>query len=146
MSTSTRKQHRYTANGTINYATQTYSDLGIGFKLHPITKDVLKITGSDTVKQSIVNLLNTNKYDRLMQPGVGSMVKQFLFEPISVLTTTRLKSAVEETITALEPRAELIDVIVEPSPDDYSYKISIIFSVVDEIEPIHFETYLQRYK
>jgi len=84
-----------------------YVDLNPNFKSHPITKDILKVTGADAIKRSILNLLKVSQFERLMNPNMGSRIRDYLFEPMNKLTSIRLQNAIEDNIRAFEPRAEL---------------------------------------
>ena len=121
-----------------------YSDLDFAFSPNPITKDVKKVQGVDSVKASIKNIIRTNTFERLFQPGLGCDLKQFLFEPISNLTSQRMVRNIEASITALEPRAQNFQVVVEPRPNDNEYRVEIKFFVIEQLEPVFFETFLSR--
>jgi len=123
-----------------------YVDLNPNFKSHPITKDILKVTGADAIKRSILNLLKVSQFERLMNPNMGSRIRDYLFEPINKLTSIRLQNAIEDNIRAFEPRAELFSVDVKSIPDNNEYRLLIVFGIKDQIEPIEFETFLTRIK
>ena len=84
-----------------------YVDINPSFKIHPITKDILKVRGVDAIKRSILTLLKVSRYERLMNPNLGSRIRDYLFEPMNKLTSIRLQNAIEDNIRAFEPRAEL---------------------------------------
>jgi phage baseplate assembly protein W len=123
-----------------------YVDINPSFKIHPITKDILKVTGADAIKRSILNLLKVSRYERLMNPNLGSRIRDYLFEPMNKLTSIRLQNAIEDNIRTFEPRAELVSVKVESIPEKNEYRLLIIFGVKDMIELIEFETFLTRIK
>ena len=67
-------------------ATQlSYRDINITFKKHPVTDDLVVSKDASAIKQAIVNVLLTNKGERLMNPRYGSDIRRFLFEPLDVL-------------------------------------------------------------
>ena len=47
----------------------SFKDLNITFKKHPVTDDVVVSRDASAIKQAIVNLLLTNKGERLMNPN-----------------------------------------------------------------------------
>ena len=55
-----------------------------------------------------------------------------------------VRTDIENTIAALEPRAQEYEVNVEELPEDNEYRIQIKFYVQDQLEPIEFETFLSR--
>ena len=73
-------------------ATQlSYKDINITFKKHPVTDDVVVSKDASAIKQAIVNLLLTNKGERLMNPTYGSDIRSYLFEPMDYGTANQIK-------------------------------------------------------
>jgi len=60
-----------------------YSDILSNFNIHPIKKDLVRLTNEEAVKKSIINLIFTNKGERPFQPFIGSSIRQYLFELMS---------------------------------------------------------------
>ena len=52
--------------------TQSFKDVNITFKKHPVTGDVVVSKDASAIKQAIVNLLLTNKGERPFKPDYGS--------------------------------------------------------------------------
>lgn len=57
-----------------------YSDLRSDLAVNPATDDLLLTTNEASIEQSIKNLLNTNRYERVFRPDVGSSIRSLLFE------------------------------------------------------------------
>jgi len=108
------------------------------------TKDVQTVTNEDAVKQSIINLLLTNVGERVFNPNFGSEVNKILFENITPQTTSSLIGLVENAIENYEPRASLLNVVASPLPEENAYALTIVFSVINKIEPITLEFVLNR--
>ena len=125
-------------------ALKEYSDIDFSFKRHPITNSLQRVTGVESIKSSINNILKTNNYDRLYQPEIGSRLRDYLFEPMNSVTENRIRNSISDTIRALEPRAEQYQVDVESHPDTQEYRVQIKFYVRDQLEPVEFETTLTR--
>lgn len=106
-----------------------YKDLDLDFTPHPISGDIVPITGPDAVKRSIRNILLTNLFERPFEPGFGSNVAHLLFEPVDPLTKYALKTQIESAIQRLEPRAEVINVVIEFNLDENRYEVDVEFSV-----------------
>ena len=60
----------------------SFRDVNITFKKHPVTDDVVVSKDNAAIKQSIVNLILTNKGERLFNPDYGSDIRSYLFEPL----------------------------------------------------------------
>ena len=121
-----------------------YSDIDFNFKSNPITKDLQRVSGADSVKSSLRNILKLNSFDKVFQPNIASDIKTYLFEPVNTLTSQRLQIAIDSAIGALEPRAQNYEVNVEAIPEDNEFRVEIKFYVIDQLQPVQFETFLSR--
>lgn len=125
--------------------TQTFfSDLKSDMGVNPATDDVMLIKNEDAIEQSIKNLLQTNFYERLFQPTIGSNIKSLLFELATPQTSYNIKEAVFETIENHEPRCQLIDVIVENDIDRHSINVYIEYKAINVEGTRTFTTVLSR--
>jgi|TARA_R100000455_G_C6269051_1_gene124616 phage baseplate assembly protein W len=121
-----------------------YSDIRGDLSLNPATDDVLLVTNEDAIRTSIINLLNTDRYERVMQPNLGSNIRALLFENADVQTAYNLRELIYETIETFEPRCNLIDVIVEDDQDRNAYNLYITFTLINKSEPQLLEFALER--
>jgi phage baseplate assembly protein W len=121
-----------------------YSDFLTDLTPHPNTKDLVKNTNVDAVKRSIRNLIQTNRYERLMRPNLGSGVRKILFEPITPASTDMLKQYVTETIGNFEPRAKVLNVDVFTDTNNLAYTINIYFYVINIADPVSMTVTLYR--
>lgn len=124
--------------------TARYSDILTSFDAHPLTGDVGRITNAEAVKRSVRNLVLTDKYERRLNPAIGSNIRSILFEPMDGRTTIQLRDYIEETIQNYEPRAILEGIVVEPDYDRQSYYVSIRFRIINIEEPVTLDFYLDR--
>ena len=113
-----------------------YVDLDLDFIAHPITGDVVKRTGIESIKRSVRNLILTNFYDRPFRSYIGSNAQKILFDNISSLTARHLQDFITETITNFEPRVSLITVEVLVNEDMNGYIANLAFKMSDRLEPI----------
>lgn len=121
-----------------------YSDLTTNFVIHPVKGDLVLSTDEVAVKKSIMNLMFTDPYERFFSPNVGAGLKSLLFENISKDIEFILREKIRETIINYEPRANLINVTVTAVPEDNMYTASIVFSVLNSINPVTLEVILRR--
>ena len=121
-----------------------YSDIDLTFLRLPSTGDVAMKYDEQAVIRSIRNLLNTNVYDRLFQPDIGSTLNQLLFEPISPLTATLIQNEIIRTITNYEPRATINTISVTAAPDSNQFNVSLSVLVGNQTQPTSFSLILQR--
>ncbi len=121
-----------------------YQDIFTVDLINRDTNDLNIIQNEDSVKQSIVNLILTNRGERLFNSSIGSDINYILFENITPQTTTTLINFIKTTIENFEPRADLIDVIAEPLEEQNAYRVVIIFKVINKTEPITIDFLLNR--
>jgi phage baseplate assembly protein W len=121
-----------------------YSDFYTNFNAHPQNKRLVKYTNEESVKRSIRNLILTDKYDRPFQPEIGCRVRGLLFENMSNLIMEEIKATIRETIEVYEPRARVIDVIVQTNEVRQAYDVYIYFEVINSVEPITLNITLYR--
>jgi phage baseplate assembly protein W len=99
-------------------------DIDLSFKKHPLTGDLASKTGSSAIRQSLINLVRTNFYDRGFNVDVGTNLDAALFENITLMTAQQLKNNIENTIRNFEPNVELIDVeVIDEGGNDLNVRI-----------------------
>ena len=126
---------------TIN---KIYSDIDFAFTKKPVTADVALSYDAQAVSRSIRNLLNTQNYDRLFNPDLGSQITGLLFENISPIVASTMESIITNLITTYEPRARLQSVRVSSQPDLNSYNVSITFYIENATLPTTTTILLER--
>ena len=108
-----------------------FTDFNNSFAFLPSTGDLAMKKDVDAVKQSIKNLVLTDKGERLMQPRVGCKLRSLLFENFTPQAKIVAKQTIEETIDQYEPRAQLRNVQVASSPDNNAMYVSIVFNLIN---------------
>ena len=126
---------------TIN---KIYSDIDFTFTKKPVMADVALSYDAQAVSRSIRNLLNTQNYDRLFNPDLGSQITGLLFENISPVIATTMETMISNIITAYEPRAILKSVSVSSQPDQNAYNVSITFYIENATLPTTTTILLER--
>lgn len=121
-----------------------YKDIDLNFFLHPDTHDVTKVLDVNSVKQSLILLINTYFGERPFHPEIGSAVSRILFEPIDPITTEVLKRSIEQVIQNHEPRVSLDVLEVTPKENDNAYHVYLQVNIVGVPSPVTFTFTLQR--
>ena len=124
--------------------TRTYKDFDIEFTAHPVTGDIVKKTGDAAVIQSVSNLLQTGRYERLWQPRLHSKLREHLFEPIDSITASAISAEIKTTLGKHEPRVDLQQVLVVPDYDGNGYNVSLTFFIVNRADPLELNLFLER--
>lgn len=102
-------------------------DIDMSFARHPLTGDLAVKTGSSAIRQSLINIVRTNYYDRGFNVEVGTNLDSSMFENISVITAKQIHDNISNSIRNFEPQVELIDVEVKDSGGNEIY-VSIYYT------------------
>ena len=121
-----------------------FSDFHKDMTQNPISEDLAVKRDEEAVKEAIKNLILTDRGERLMQPLVGGNIRAMLFENNTPATIKIIQEIVKETIRVYEPRATLIDVVVQSSLDESAVQIAIYFYINNIEQPITLTVFLER--
>ena len=121
-----------------------YSDFTNDLDFNPISEDVAVKLNENSIKQSIKNILFTNRGERLFQPLLGGHLNAMLFENITPQLLVAMKQQISNTIRTNEPRCNLIDVVCSAEEDQNGVFVSIVFNVINRQEPVVLEVVLER--
>ena len=121
-----------------------YQDFKKTLEKSPVSADLTVLKDEDAVKESIKNLILTDRGERLMQPDLGGNISGMLFENITPATLVLIQNNIRTTIDLYEPRAELIDVIASSNIDDNVVKVEIAFYITNVQQPITLDVFLER--
>lgn len=94
------------------------------------TGDVLRKTDASAVKQSIKNLLLTNKFEKPYRPQYGGDLSGLLFELATEDTGSQIIQKVKSAINRYEPRAKVLSCKVTATPDMNSVSVIVEFRIV----------------
>ncbi len=123
-----------------------FKDLSISFTRNKITNDLLVKKEDAAVKQAVVNILMTNKGERLFDPDYGSDVPTYLFDQLDYGTAANISDAIRECLSKYEPRISIISLGVEPDFDQNGFEVQLAFKVIgrDDLAPFDVEFFLSR--
>ena len=124
---------------------QTFKDLSVTFKKHPVTSDLVTVKDKAAIVQSISNLLLTNKGERPFQPNLGSNINRVLFEPMDYASAGLIKTEIRDTLKIYEPRVSVQKIYCEPDFDNNAYQVELQFKIVGrEDAPVVVDFFLER--
>jgi phage baseplate assembly protein W len=109
-------------------ASRGFKDLSITFDKNPVTEDLLVTKNEEAIKRSISNLILTKPGERFFNLNIGCRVSDLLFESLDFITAGMIRSEIEYTINAFEPRVSLKGVDVEI--DEYNNAFGVIISYI----------------
>jgi uncharacterized protein len=108
-----------------------FSDFMSDLEQVPGRADVARVINENAVKQSIKNLLMTDRGERLMQPDIGCDIRGSLFENIDANTVLILKENIKTTIKTYEPRCICKNVVVQANIDQNIIRVTVLFTVIN---------------
>ena len=79
----------------------------------------------DQIKSNLVNLLLTNKGERIMNPEFGCDLKNALFEGITESTSELIKNLIITSVTLFVPEIQLIEILVEQASEYNNNSVSV---------------------
>lgn len=129
---------------TGNNINRQFKDIDLNFTAHPVTGDIVKKTDVNAVKQSISNLVSTRHYESLFDPALGSNIHALLFENLTEIVKFTIEEELKVLIRNFEPRAEILNVIINEQPDTNTIEASIIFTIINITEPQTLNLLLER--
>ena len=127
-----------------NAKREIYRDFRSDFLVNPISNDLSIKTNEEAVKESLKNLILTNRGERLFQPNIGSDIKQMLFEHNTPPIIKIIKEKIKETISVHEPRAENVEIEISKDFDTSDVYVTIIYSMKNIEDPIKLIIFLER--
>jgi uncharacterized protein len=71
-------------------------------------------SGAADIEKSMRVILMTAPGERPMRPEFGCAIWDLLFEPVNMNTLGQMELAVSEALSRWEPRAEILEVVVDP--------------------------------
>jgi phage baseplate assembly protein W len=122
----------------------TWSDISAIFGINPLTGDIPLVTDINAVKFAMKCLVLTNYYERPFHSEIGSPISRMLFENITDVLIITLRQGLANLINTYEPRVNLIDIIVIPSPDNNFIYITIYFSLKNTTKQLQLDIALER--
>ena len=105
--------------------------IGTGFPLQVDRKTgmFMRAEYEESVRQSILIILGTAKGERVMRPDFGCGIHDLVFQHLSAGMVGRVQQTVREALLRLEPRIDVIDVMVQTGAADNVLQIHIQYEV-----------------
>jgi len=86
----------------------------------------------NSIMQSLSNILNTRKTERLFKPEFGASLEDFLFEPMGDLTALDIIRTILVEVGKYETRIKIVtgESKVVPDEDNNRYEITLAFRII----------------
>ena len=98
------------------------------------------VKNENAIKQSIKNLVLTQKGEKLFQPEIGSGVYELLFEPMDPFTADSIRDEIINTLGQYEPRITIQGVRVMPNEETNQFDVTVEYRIVGQpiVETVNF--------
>ena len=125
---------------------QTFKDLSVTFKKHPVSDDLVTVKDKAAIVQAITALLLTRKGERPFQPQLGCGIQNVLFEPLDYASGAIIRSEIIEVLNKYEPRISVVSVVCIPDYNDNGYNVELNYNIIgrNDAAPIAVEFFLER--
>ena len=77
----------------------------------------------------------TNKGERAFNPGYGSNIRRFLFEPLDFGTAGQIQGNIINTVNKFEPRISIVTLDVLPNYDTNGFDVEMVYKIIGSDEP-----------
>lgn len=106
-----------------------YKDVDLSFRLNSNTGDIGVLTDVDAVRNSLINLVRTQKGEALFNIFKGTNIRKLLFSPINAPIIFRIENEIRFVINNYEPRVRNLRVQVFAQPEQHLVTAKIWFQV-----------------
>jgi len=84
----------------------------------------------EQIKSNLINLLLTDKGERIMNPEFGTDLRKSLFDNITDSSIEILKAKITDAVNIFIPEIFLQDVIIEPNTDYNTLNVTINYRLI----------------
>jgi phage baseplate assembly protein W len=117
--------------------------IGVGLPFNKPSAFKSTYSTKEQVKYNLINLLLTNKGERVENPEFGCDIKKSIFDFINNENVSKINNNIRMGIAMFVPEVNLENVIITPTPDQNTINVKIEYSMrisgeADEIQ-INFE-------
>lgn len=114
--------------------TERYSDFYTNLNRNVGTKDLARLTDENSIIRSIKNIVLTRRGERPFFPEFGCNITGLLFENFNEFTKSAMETEIKTAIENFEPRASVVDVVVQENVDINEVYATIYFSTINSTE------------
>ena len=110
-------------------ASRKFKDLSMSFKTNPLNDALIGLKNTSAIARSLKNIVFTQPGEKFFQPDFGSKISESLFEIVDDSSAITIRDEIRSSIINFEPRVNLLDVSVNPNPDDNEMNVVIQYEV-----------------
>ena len=110
-------------------ASRKFKDLSMSFKTNPLNDDLIGLKNTNAIARSLKNIVFTQPGEKFFNQDFGSRITESLFENVDDVSALAIEDEIRSSIINFEPRVNLLDVSVNPNPDDNEMNVVIQYEV-----------------
>ena len=126
----------------IKRISRAFKDITLSFEAHPVTKDLLILKNENAIRRSVRNIVETIPTERFFNSLLGSEVRSSLFGFVDFGTASVIQSQIETAIDNFEPRVNNVQVQVNPTPEQNSFEVTVLFDIIGQEFPSQEYTFI----
>jgi phage baseplate assembly protein W len=119
---------------SISSRVKAYSDIDLKFRVIPNSGDIALKKDILAVKQSVINILMTNRGEKVFDPDFGGSLRDYLFENYDSITAAAIRSRITTSLLNYEPRVEIVDLVVTDLTERNALKIMLELNIISPEE------------
>ena len=119
----------------ITRISRSFKDISLSFVPHPVTKDLPILKNESAIRRSVRNIVETIPTEKFFDSDFGSDVYKSLFDFVDFGTASIIQDQIKTCIDNFEPRVNIVNVEVNPQPDDNSFECIVIFDIIGQEFP-----------
>jgi phage baseplate assembly protein W len=105
-------------------------DLDFSLVKHPNTDDIMVLNDVQSIKNSVRNLILTNKGERIFQPYIGTTLSNVLFEIADSDLGDTIIDSIKSVLSLFEPRIVVDSILVSLEDDDITLSVQIYYTIL----------------
>lgn len=114
-----------------------YSDVDSQLKRDYRDNDLLVVTNTSAVQQSMAGIIATRKGERPFDPYFGCDIHASLFENMNFTTAIAVERSIYDAIGTYEPRVQIHNVDVTPIYDKNEYMVVIYYKLITNLNNMY---------
>ena len=119
----------------IQRISRSFKDISLSFEPHIVTKDLQVLKNENAIRRSVRNIVETLPTEKFFNSLFGSDVRSSLFDFVDFGTAPEIQTQIETAISNFEPRVEIVEIEVDPRPDDNAFYVNIVFNIIGQEFP-----------
>ena len=112
----------------ITRISRSFKDISLSFVPHPVTKDLPILKNENAIRRSVRNIVETIPTEKFFN-------SKSLFDFVDSGSAAIIQDQITTSINNFESRVENVQTIVNASPDENSFEVTIIFDIIGQDFP-----------